>query len=86
MKISVELNTTYISRVVATFINTKVKDLAMRKQHDTGLQEEVKNQLYEKAAATFLWVALACKQLGEVPLWRTRSVLKELPSGLKPLY
>jgi hypothetical protein len=86
MKISLELNPTHISRAVATFINTKVKDLAMRKQYDTGLQEEVKNQLYEKAEATFLWVALACKQLGEVPLWRTRSVLKELPSGLEPLY
>lgn len=32
------------------------------------------NKLYEKAEATFLWVALACKELGEVPLWRTVTI------------
>jgi hypothetical protein len=86
MRIGLELNPTQISRAVAAFINSKVKDLATQKKYDTGLQEEVKDQLFEKAEATFFWVALACKRLGEVPPWKTRSVLKELPYGLEPLY
>jgi hypothetical protein len=88
VKISLELNSTHVSRAVTTFINYKVHELAARKKYDTKLQEEVKNQLCEKAEATFLWVALACKRLSdeEVPLWKTRSVLEDLPPGLEPLY
>jgi NACHT domain len=88
IKISLELNATHVSQAVTTFINYKVRELATRKKYDTKLQKEVKNQLCEKAEATFLWVALACKRLcdEEVPLWKTRSVLKDLPPGLKPLY
>lgn len=88
IKISLELNATHVSRAVNTFINYKVRELAARKKYDTKLQKEVKNQLRKKAEATFLWVALACKRLSdeEVPLWETRSVLRDLPSGLEPLY
>ena len=85
IKISLELNATHISRSVDSFINFKIQELAALKGYDKNLREKVKNQLCEKAEATFLWVALACKRLRDVPNWKTKSVLGDLPPGLEPL-
>jgi hypothetical protein len=86
LKISLELNSIHISHTVNAFIDFKVQQLAERKRYNTTLQQEVERVLREKAEDTFLWVALVCKELGEVSLRRTRAVLKELPRGLDPLY
>ena len=34
----------------------------------------------------FLWVALVCKELGDVPVWETQQILDEFPPGLEQLY
>jgi hypothetical protein len=86
LKISLELNSVHISHAVDSFIGFKVQQLAARKGYDTPLKQEVESVVREKAEETFLWVALVCKELEEVRLWRTRTVLKELPPGLEPLY
>ena len=86
MKVSLELNSAHVSTAVTAFINFKVRELALRKQYDTTLEEEVKRELFQKSEATFLWVALACKRLGGNPIWKTSSVLKDLLPGLEPLY
>jgi hypothetical protein len=85
-KINLELNSQHISRAVDLFIGYKIEELGKQKEYDEHLREKLTNQLKEKAESTFLWVALACKMLGDVPRWKTLSVLQELPSGLEPLY
>ena len=86
LKISLELNPSHISRAVGVFIDTKVSELAERKKYDNGLCEEVRSYLSENAEDTFLWAALVCKELKDVPSWETQSVLEEFPPGLEPLY
>lgn len=86
MKISLELNPEHVTRAVNAFIDSKVQELALRKQYDPALKEEVRRTLSERSEATFLWVALACKRLEKEPASEAQSVLKELPAGLDSLY
>ena len=44
MKISLELSLAHVSTAVTAFIKFKVRKLALRKQYDTTLEEEVKKQ------------------------------------------
>jgi hypothetical protein len=85
-KVSLELNASHISKAVATYVNYKVQNLTNLQKYDPQTQEEVQQQLREKAEGTFLWVSLVCKELEGVPLYRTRIALRELPPGLDPLY
>jgi hypothetical protein len=39
-----ELNPAHVSTAVTTFINFNVRELALREQYDTTLEEEVKKQ------------------------------------------
>jgi hypothetical protein len=84
--ISLELNSRHISKAVMAFISFKVDQLATMLKYDSNTRIEVQELLCEKAEGTFLWVSLVCKELERVPLYRTRSVLRELPPGLDPLY
>jgi hypothetical protein len=86
MKISLELNPEHVTRAVNAFIDSKVQELALRKQYDPALKEEVRRTLSERSEATFLWVALACKRLERGPASEAQSVLEELPAGLNSLY
>jgi NACHT domain len=86
LKISLELNSFHISHAVDAFIDFKVQELAEQKRYDDTLQKEVRSYLHENAEGTFLWVALVCKKLRDVRLWKTKSVLREFPPGLEPLY
>ena len=86
LKISLELNSHYISRAVNAFIDSKVYDLAEYHDYDSELREEVRSHLCGNAEGTFLWVALVCKELRRVPPWETQSALEGFPPGLEPLY
>ena len=83
---SLELNSSHIACAVAGFIDNKVKELAKEKSYANDLQNFVRTSLLKKAEGTFLWVALVCKELREVRKQHVRSLLKEIPAGLKPLY
>lgn len=85
-KISLELNANHISKAVTAFIDFKVQRLAAIKEYDLKMKVEVQQMLCDKAEDTFLWVSLVCKELEDVPLFRTEEVLRELPPGLDPLY
>jgi len=52
-RLSLELNAEHVSRTVEIFINYKVYQLASI-EHDSTLQEKVRNQIHEKANGTFL--------------------------------
>ncbi|KAF2247479.1 hypothetical protein BU26DRAFT_597405 [Trematosphaeria pertusa] len=86
VKVSLELSASHVSKAVASFVDFKVQRLAAAQSHDAETQAEVQLLLRKKAEGTFLWVSLVCKELESVPLYRTRTVLRELPPGLDPLY
>ena len=83
---SLELNSSYVSEAVELFINFKVNDLTSRKKYKDELQRSIKEYLTNHADGTFLWVALVCKELENVPGWRTPSIYRKFPAGLEPLY
>ena len=86
--ISLETNHSHVENSVQRFIDVKAKQLQRRKGYDTELKRHVEDQLREKAEGTFLWVAIACRELSKpsVLSMNTRSVLLKLPSGITPLY
>jgi hypothetical protein len=84
--LSLELNAEHVSQAVNVYIDHKVSQLTRLKQYDSMLQDQVRHLLRQKANGTFLWVALVCKELGEVEIWNTLEVLDEVPADLTPLY
>ncbi|KAG9230029.1 hypothetical protein BJ875DRAFT_537382 [Amylocarpus encephaloides] len=85
MRLSLELNETFVSRAIDMFIEFRVSRLPLIND-DTALQEIVREQIYAKATGTFLWVALVLAELELVESWDVLEVLNEMPLGLVPLY
>jgi NACHT domain len=83
---SLELNSSHVSKAVESFIDFKVRELAVRKTYDSGLQASVRDYLTNNADGTFLWVALVCKALENVLAGTAERTLKTFPAGLEPLY
>lgn len=81
-----ELNEPRVSRGIATFIQSKTQELAVKKGYKEELQDLLHTTLNQKAGGTFLWVALVCKELERKPCFAAKKVLAEIPSGLGPLY
>jgi hypothetical protein len=73
---SLELNFQHVSRAVSAFIEWKVEELTKRKKYNSELNAFVKGALTQKAEGTFLWVALVCKVLQNIPTRKTKSVLE----------
>jgi hypothetical protein len=86
INVNLELKASHVSQAVAAFVDYKVQRLVSIRHYDDELQAEVQQQLREKAEGTFLWVSLVCKELEDVPLWRTREVLQAVPPRLESLY
>ncbi|KAF7508093.1 hypothetical protein GJ744_009675 [Endocarpon pusillum] len=85
-KISLELNSSHISRAVNAFIDFRILKLTELKRYKAEVQKKIRKYLYEKADGTFLWVALVCKALHGVRVGNTLSALEKFPPGLQPLY
>lgn len=88
LDISLEENATHVNNAVFNFIDVKVKQLTRTKHYDEALRNLVEKTLREKAEGTFLWVALACRELSKPSVLsvNTEEVLLELPAGITPLY
>ncbi|KAK6527292.1 hypothetical protein TWF281_010479 [Arthrobotrys megalospora] len=86
LQISLELNDDHIGSTVNTYINSKIVELNIKKRYSQKVREEVATILREKAAGTFLWVHLACKELERVYSYNAVETLKNLPSGLNAFY
>ena len=88
LEISLEENASHVDDVVLKFIDVKVKQLTRVKHYDEALKSLVEERLREKAEGTFLWVALACRELSKPSVLsvNTEQVLLQLPSGITPLY
>lgn len=84
--LSLELNREHISEAVNSFIKQKSRELETKKRHDQDLAKNVEKELIKRSDSTFLWIALACRNLSNVHNWKTLSTLQKLPPGLDPLY
>jgi hypothetical protein len=87
MKLSLELkaNADYVSHAVNVYIDDRVSQLESLKDDDAP-RDQVRRILRQKAADTFLWVALVVEGLKTVASWDVLDVLEEMPSGLEELY
>ena len=88
LEIGLEENTKHVNDAVQRFIDENVKQLQRVKHYSLALTQIVEKGLREKAEGTFLWVALACRELSKptIKSMNTKNVLQRLPSGLTPLY
>lgn len=88
LEISLEENHIQVDDSVSRFIGVKMDQLQRRKGYDHKLHEFVEKSLRQKAEGTFLWVALACRELSKPTVLsvNTKNVLLKLPSGILPMY
>ncbi|KAK2782125.1 hypothetical protein FQN52_001059 [Onygenales sp. PD_12] len=80
-----------VSQGVANYIDSKISEFKCCWPSLTGTQlDQLRDFLREKSEGTFLWVALACRELKRRATWETSGILNEIlnnmPSGLWPLY
>ncbi|PCG88151.1 NACHT nucleoside triphosphatase [Penicillium occitanis (nom. inval.)] len=85
-KLQLELNETSVAEAVAFFINHKVQELTEKKKYNNEIREAVSQHLLSNAHGTFLWVALVCEKLTNVPKRNVQKKLEEFPPGLDELY
>lgn len=86
--IALEANTQHVTRAIHEFIDLKVEQLSKLKQYKPELKDYVAKTLKSKADGTFIWVALACRELRQpkVSTINTKLVLGKLPAGLLEIY
>ncbi|KAH7308785.1 WD40-repeat-containing domain protein [Rhexocercosporidium sp. MPI-PUGE-AT-0058] len=86
MRLCLELNQQSVSAAVRTYIEHKTRQLAEQKKYDDKTRADVRQHLISNSNDTFLWVALVCANLKNVPRWKTLAKLNEFPPGLDSLY
>ncbi|PQE03465.1 Vegetative incompatibility HET-E-1 protein [Rutstroemia sp. NJR-2017a BBW] len=86
LRLCLGLNEKSVSAAVAAFIQFKVKWLATRNKYRNDTQEAIQQHLTLNANGTFLWVALVCQELSNIPGWKARQKLISFPPGLNTLY
>ena len=88
LDINLEQRSSSIVRGVDEFVSSKVAELANWKRYSEELKAQVEETLRQKAEGTFLWVALACRELkkSHVNSVNTIKFLDRLPSGLPEIY
>lgn len=78
-------NQEQMSHAVNAFIKYKVDSLVKLNGNDE-LRDQVFKTMQKKAGGTFLWVALACKELGATGRRHILKKLDRMPSKLSELY
>ncbi|KAK6600595.1 vegetative incompatibility protein het-e-1 [Botrytis cinerea] len=86
LRLCLELNEKSISAAVATFIQLKVNRLATRNKYSNDTREAIQQHLTINANGTFLWVALICQELSNIPRLKALQKLTAFPPGLDALY
>ncbi|TGO07686.1 hypothetical protein BTUL_0253g00020 [Botrytis tulipae] len=86
LRLCLELNEKSVSVAVGTFIQFKVEWLATRNKYSNDTREAIQQHLTLNANGTFLWVALICQELSNIPKWKVLQKLTAFPPGLDALY
>lgn len=84
--LSLELNAASVSTAVQFYIRHRVDQLALEKSYKEKEKSAVLAHLTSNAYNTFLWVALVCQNLGDIPRWKVLAKLEAFPPGLDALY
>lgn len=74
-----------VSQAVNAYIDSRIKKLQVLRDCQR-LRAQVRDIMRDKAADTFLWVALVAKELEKVGKWDVIKVLESNPSGLRGVY
>lgn len=89
----VELDAQKLENPVNTYISHKISTLKTREGYDNDILADVQKEVRQRAQNTFLWVALAFKELDRqgqdgYPVHGSYAleIIKEMPSGLSELY
>lgn len=85
-RLNVERYKESISAAVGNLIKHEVSELADLNNYDGSTRDSVLEYLASNANATFLWVALVCRNLREVPKQNVKDALGAFPPGLDSLY
>ncbi|KAF9631056.1 hypothetical protein BFW01_g1918 [Lasiodiplodia theobromae] len=85
-RLNVERYKKSISAAVGTLIKHEVSELAVLNNYDESTRDCVLEYLASNANDTFLWVALVCRNLREVPQQNVKDALGAFPPGLDSLY
>ena len=86
VRLCLELNAESVSAAVGIYIQHEVCQLAQDKKYDDRTRDAVLEHLSLNANDTFLWVALVCQNLKNIPRGRIRARLSSFPPGLDSLY
>jgi len=70
IRLCLELNEKSVSEAVTVYVRFKVHWLAERNKYKPDTEDAVQSYLSENADGTFLWVALVCQVLANIPGWR----------------
>lgn len=83
----IELDPQRLQGPVHAYVTYKLSELKSRTDYDDSvLLVELSNEICERASNTFLWAALAIRELREVEGKDALDVIKNLPSGLASFY
>ncbi len=83
---TVELDTQRLAAPVDAYIDHKLTTLKGKKGYNDIVLTEVSREVRERTENTFLWVALAFKELDSVDGWDAVEAIEKIPSGLTELY
>ncbi|RYP75606.1 hypothetical protein DL771_002306 [Monosporascus sp. 5C6A] len=86
VRLCLELNAESVFTAVSIFIQYKVLRLAQQKEYNNSTRDTVLRYLSLNADDTFLWVALVCQNLVQIPRWKVLAQLEAFPPGLDALY
>ncbi|KFY36599.1 hypothetical protein V495_07752 [Pseudogymnoascus sp. VKM F-4514 (FW-929)] len=86
VELSLELNQKQLSKVVKTFIASKVIELDRRQHYGLALRQKVESELAAKAEDTMLWVSLVCRRLESVHRDMALTTIQDLPPDLPDFY
>lgn len=85
-RLCLELNEKSISAAVTTYVQFKVDWLGERNRYNNDTRDAVQRYLSLNANGTFLWVALVCQELANIPGWKAQKKLTTFPPGLDAFY
>ncbi|RYP56896.1 hypothetical protein DL771_011538 [Monosporascus sp. 5C6A] len=84
--VGLEMNARSVATAVKLYIRDRLWVLARRKKYNDKTEMAVRNYLSLNANGIFLWVALVCQNLKNVPQRKTVETLATFPPGLDSLY
>ncbi|RAH40629.1 WD40 repeat domain-containing protein [Aspergillus brunneoviolaceus CBS 621.78] len=86
IRLHLELNEDNLAAGVDYFIKNKVEALSRKHEYSKATRKAIEDHLVLNAKGTFLWVALVCEQLKDVPPEYIQAELATFPPGLGMLY